>query len=81
MNIRYTVNRDFDIQDGEVRKVSDDYYHIRATTQDGEVVAMYVGSLDIENAVIKIGSEGTDVSGAHASYSSSLEMVRMCLEF
>lgn len=75
------MNRDFDIQDGTVRKVSDDYYHLRATTKDGEVVAMYVGSLNIENAVIEIGSEGSDVSGAHASYNSSIEMVEMCLEF
>lgn len=75
------MDRGFHIQDGIVRKVSEDYYHIDVTTRDGGMVAMYVGSLDVENAVVEVGSEGVEVSGAYASYSFSSEMVRMCLEF
>jgi hypothetical protein len=75
------MGRSFHIQDGIVRKVSEDYYHIDVETQDGGMVAMYVGSLDVENAVVEIGKEGIDVSGVHASYSFSSETVHMCLEF
>lgn len=80
-SVKHIMNKSFYIQDGKVKKVSEEYYHIRATTRCGEMIAMYVDSLDVENAVVEIGSEGTDVSGAYASYSSSLEMVRMRLEF
>ena len=75
------MSRNLQIKNGTVRKVNEDYYHITASGQNGDMVAMYVDNLEIEGAEIEIEGGETDVSGAYASYGFSSERTCMSLNF
>lgn len=69
------------VKSGTIRRVDEDRYHFMVTDPEGREVSVCVDNLYVEGALIEVGYERTDISGACARYAFTTDELTMKLEF